>query len=180
MPDALIIRQATQVMLHLWVWIQTTWHLTVLQCSSGNCYFHVRCDSVSRVIKITDKLCVCNLRTEHLLCTRWHHFCLRALNTPHVVNPLVKIRLTKTNTQSLITIITHYMGRGQPPVLSTSITSPLAWSSQVMQLHCVAKYVEKSGTGVVFKIDIRWHYEYGNKLSKAAGGRQAGRRHMQM
>lgn len=44
-----------------------------------------------------------------------------------------------------------------------------------MQLHCVAKDVEKSGTGVVFKIDIRWHYEYGNKLSKAAGGKQAGR-----
>lgn len=44
-----------------------------------------------------------------------------------------------------------------------------------MWLHCVDKYVEKSGTGVVFRIDIRWHYEYGNKLSKAAGGRQAGR-----
>lgn len=43
--------------------------------------------------------------------------------------------------------------------------------------HNVAQnnYVEKSGTGVVFIIDIRQHYEYGNKLSEAAGGL-----HMQM
>lgn len=71
-------------------------------------------------------------------------------------------------------MISHYTGKGQPPVLSISITSPLRRSSQVILLQCVDKYEEKSGTGVVFKIDIRWHYEYGNKLSKAAG-RQAGR-----
>lgn len=43
------------------------------------------------------------------------------------------------------------------------------WHSLVIQLQCVVKSVEKSGTGVVFIIDIHWHYEYGNKLGKAAG-----------
>lgn len=99
MPDALIKRQATQVMLHLWQRIPTTWHLTVFQCSSGNCCSHVHSNAVPTVIKII---------------------------TLHVINPLVRIRLTKTTTQSLITIITHYTGKGQPPVLSISVTSPLA------------------------------------------------------
>lgn len=86
-------------------------------------------DSISTVIKIMHKLCVRNLRTEHLLCILWHHSCLGALNTLHVVNPSARIGLTKTNTQSLITIITHYTGRGQPPALSSSITSPLAYEA---------------------------------------------------
>lgn len=114
-------------MSHLWE--LTKWHSTALRCSSGHCCSHVRSDSMSTVIKIMHKLCVRNQRTEHLLCTLWHHSCLRALNTARVVNPSARIGLTKTNTQSLITIITHYTRRGQPPALSSSITSPLAYEA---------------------------------------------------
>lgn len=65
------------------------------------------------------------------------------------------------------------MERDKPPALPISIVTPAAYMAHdsKLQIHTWGE----SGTGVVFIIDIRWHYEYGNKLSKAAG-----RQHMQM
>ncbi len=174
-------------MSHLWE--LNKWHSTAFQCSSGNCCSRVRNDSISRLIKIIHKLCVRNLRTEHLLCTLWHHSCLRALNTPRVVNPSARIGWTKTNTQSLITIITHYTGRGQPPALSSSITSPLAyeahrWSSSNVWISMRRKvkqvwYLKSISAGIMNMVISSARRQAGRQAGKQAG-RQAGRRHMQM
>lgn len=57
------------------------------------------------------------------------------------------------------------------------ILTQVSTCQQSMTAHTqdISAQVEKSGTGVVFKTDIQWHYEYANRLAKAAG-----RRRMQM
>lgn len=124
-----------------------------------------------------------NLRTEHLLCRLWHHSCLGALNTLHVINPPVRIRLTKTNKQCLITIITHYMGRGQPPVLSTSITSPLAyedhrWCSSIVWLRMWRKveqvwYLKSISAGIMNMVISSARQQAASRQAGRHAGRQA-------
>lgn len=173
MPNALIIRQGTQVTLHLWERILTTWH-----CSS------VALETIVHMITVTQYPEFLKSRTNYACTARGQNTCyvhrgiIRALNTLHVINPSVRIRLTKTNTQSLIAIITHYMGRGQPPVLSTSITSPLAyeahrWSSSNVWLSMWRKveqvwYLKSISTGIM------------NMVISSARQQAASRQHMQM
>lgn len=74
--------------------------------------------------------------------TMWHHSCLWTLKTLNVINPLVRIRLTKINKSNY----NNYPLHGEK---STTCTVHLnhnsfnIWGSQVMQLQCFDKYVEK-------------------------------------